>query len=163
MLARWSAAWQFNVIPDRRQTSRLGRKVVLSRTSLGVIPVELAHSNLEVHLLTLYGYLAGEECVPAFMGRDLHGLVDYNLGRSVVKAWVAPAADDLLDFEDKTLGRHNRPVPVSHDDLELRHPHWVVVRCWVLAILGSGEVNGLRLQSVVGAVVHKDATDVAGL
>jgi hypothetical protein len=138
-------------------------RTVKCSSSLGVIPVELAHADLEVHLLTLYGDLAGKECVPAFLGRDLHGLVDYDLGRSVVKARVAPAADDLLAFEDKTLGRHNRPVPVGHDDLELRCPHWVVVRRWVLAILGSGEVDGLRLQSVVGGVVHEEATDVAGL
>jgi hypothetical protein len=71
--------------------------------------------------------LTCDECVPAFLGRDLHRLVNYDLCRPVVKAWMAPVADDFLAFEDKTLGCHNRPVPIGHDDLELRHPHWVVV------------------------------------
>jgi hypothetical protein len=49
-------------------------------SALGVIPMELAHPDHEVHLLPLYRDLAGDECVPAFLGRDLHGLVDYDLG-----------------------------------------------------------------------------------
>jgi hypothetical protein len=125
--------------------------------------VELAHSDREVHLLTLYGDLAGDEGVPAFLGRDLHGLVDYDLGRPVVEARVAPTADDFLGFEDEALRCLNRPVPVGHDDLELCHPHWVLVCCWVLVVLGSGEVDGLCLQLVVRAVVHQEATDLAGL
>jgi hypothetical protein len=138
-------------------------RAVVGPSYLGVIPVELARSNLEVHLLPLYRDLAGDECVSAFLGHDLHGLIDYNLGRPVVERWVAPAVEDLLDFEVETLGCHNGPVPVVHDDLELRRPLGVVVRLWVLAVLGSGEVDGLRLQLVVRAVVHEEATDVAGL
>jgi hypothetical protein len=74
-----------------------------------------------------------------------------------VETWGAPATEDLLAFEDETLSCHDGQIPVGHDDLEFR------LLTGVLAFLGSCDVDCLRLQLVEEAVVHKEATDVAGL
>jgi hypothetical protein len=48
-------------------------------SALGVVLVIVAHADLEVHLLTLYRDLAGEEGVSALLWGDLYGLVDGDL------------------------------------------------------------------------------------
>jgi hypothetical protein len=60
--------------------------------------VVVAHPNLEVHLLPLYRDLTGDEGIPALLRGDLHGLVEGNLDRSVVKTQMTSTADDLLGF-----------------------------------------------------------------
>jgi hypothetical protein len=77
---------------------RDGTVPVDSPSALGVIPVKVFHPDLEVHPLPLYRDLAGNEGVPAFLRGDLHGLVDCNLDRSVVKTWMTSTADNLLGF-----------------------------------------------------------------
>jgi hypothetical protein len=77
---------------------RDGTGPVKSPSALRVIPVEVAQPDREVHLLPLYRDLAGNERVPAFLGRDLHRLVDYDLGGPVVETRVTSTADNLLGF-----------------------------------------------------------------
>jgi hypothetical protein len=48
-------------------------------SALGVVPVIVARTDLEVHLLPLYRDLAGDEGVPALLRGDLYRLVDCNL------------------------------------------------------------------------------------
>jgi hypothetical protein len=58
---------------------------------------------------------------------------------------------------------HNRHVPNGQDDPDIGRPRWVVVRSRVSAILGRCEVDGLRLQFIVRAVVHEEPAYLLGL
>jgi hypothetical protein len=132
-------------------------------SALGVVLVILAHADLEVHPLTLYRDLAGEEGVPALLWGDLYWLVDGHLERALVEARETPTWRDFLGFPDNALGVQHRCVPVGQDDLDLGRPCWVIVRDRVLAILGLCEVDSLCLQLVVRAVIHSETVDRFGL
>jgi hypothetical protein len=77
---------------------RDGAVPVDGSSALGVVPVVVAHTDFEVHLLPLYRDLAGDEGVPALLRGDLHGLVDGDLDQSVVKTRMTSTADNLLGF-----------------------------------------------------------------
>jgi hypothetical protein len=132
-------------------------------SALGVVLVILAHADLEVHPLTLYRDLAGEEGVPALLWGDLYGLVDCDLERAVVEARETPTSRDFVCFPDNALGGQYRCVPIGQDDLDLGRPCWVIVRDRLLAVLGLCEVDSLCLQLVVRAVVHSETFDWFGL
>jgi hypothetical protein len=69
----------------------------------GEVLVIVAHADLEVHPLTLYRDLAGEEGVPALLWGDLYGLVDGDLERAIVEARKTSTSCDFLGFPDKAL------------------------------------------------------------